>query len=95
MNPRKSCKKLYIRVDDSNIIQWVELIERSVFDYTVVPDLLDQVEGQGDSCIADRVYDTKKVYEEVAKQNQNAKIVSNPRGKKQDPTNVIQKEIIL
>jgi hypothetical protein len=79
VKPRRSWKKLHIVVDDSNMIQGVELTEKSVHDSTVVPDLLDQVEGQGDRYIADGAYDTKEVYEEVARQNQNAKIVINPR----------------
>ena len=79
VKPRRSWKKLHLVVDDSNMIQGVELTEKSVHDSAVVPDLLEQVEGQGDRYIADGAYDTKEVYEEVARQNKNAKIVINPR----------------
>ena len=79
VKPRRSWKKLHLVVDDSNIIQGVELTEKSVHDSAVVSDLLNQVEGRGDRYIADGAYDTKEVYEEVARQNKNAKIVINPR----------------
>lgn len=79
VKPRRSWKKLHLVIDDDNIIQGVELTEKSVHDSVLVPDLLDQVEGQGDRYIADGAYDTKEVYEEVARQNKNAKIVINPR----------------
>ena len=61
-------------MDDTNIIQGVELTEKSVHDSEVASDLLDQVQGLGDRYIADGAYDTKKVYEEIERQNENAKI---------------------
>jgi hypothetical protein len=79
VKPRRSWKKLHLVVDDNNIIQGVELAEKSVHDSEVASDLLDQVQGLGDRYIADGAYDTKKVYEEIERQNENAKIVISPR----------------
>ena len=66
-------------VDDDNIIQGVELTEKSVHDSEVASDLLDQVQDPGDRYVTDGGYDTKEVYEEIERQNKNAKIVISPR----------------
>jgi hypothetical protein len=66
-------------VDENNIIQGVELTEKSVHDSEVAPDLLNQIESLGDRYVADGAYDTKEVYEKIESQNENAKIVISPR----------------
>jgi len=79
VKPRRSWKKLHLIVDDNNIIQGVELTEKSVHDSEVASDLLDQVESLGDRYVADGAYDTKEVYEKIEDQNKSAKIVISPR----------------
>jgi len=79
VNPRRSWKKLHLVIDGNNIIQGVDLTEKSVHDSEVVPELLSQLESKGDRYIADGAYDTKGVYEEIEKQNKDAKIVISPR----------------
>jgi hypothetical protein len=79
VKPRRSWKKMHLVVDDDNIIQGVELTEKSVHDSEVASDLLDQVQGPGDRYVVDGGYDTKEVYEEIERQNKNAKIVISPR----------------
>jgi len=79
VNPRRSWKKLHLIIDGNNIIQGVELTEKSVHDSEVVPELLSQLESKGDRYIVDGAYDTKGVYEEIEKQNKDAKIVISPR----------------
>lgn len=79
VNPRRSWKKLHLTVDDNHIIQGMELTEKTEHDSEVAGQLIDQVDGYIDRCVADGGYDTKEVYNKITSKDKNAKIVISPR----------------
>ena len=78
-NPKRTWRKVHVAVDENNMIQAVSLTDKSTHDSEEVPRLLEQIDESADRYIGDGAYDTKAVYDEIAKHNKTAKIVIPPR----------------
>lgn len=61
----KRWKKLHIGVDDQGQIVASTVSESNEQDPSQVPELLDQIEGEIDRFVADRIYDQQPVYAAV------------------------------
>ena len=61
----KRWKKLHIGVDDQSQIVASTVSESNEQDPSQVPELLDQIEGEIDRFVADRIYDQQPVYAAV------------------------------
>ena len=64
---------------NSHEIVAVELTTDDVGDVTVVPDLLDQIDGSVASMTADGAYDTEVAYDEVSRRHPDADVIIPPR----------------
>ena len=77
---RRRWRKLHLAMDaNSHEIVAVELTTDDVGDVTVVPDLLDQIDGSVASMTADGAYDTEVVYDEVSRRHPDADVIIPPR----------------
>src|ERR1700749_183461 len=77
---RRRWRKLHLAIDaDSHEIVAVELTTDDVGDVTVVPDLLDQIDGSVASMTADGGYETEVAYDEVSRRHPDADVIIPPR----------------
>ncbi len=79
VNPKRTWRKVHVAVDENNMIRAILLTDKSTHDAEVVPELLEQIDEPADRYIGDGAYDTKTVYDTIAKHNKKAKIVIPPR----------------
>jgi len=78
-NPKRTWRKVHVAVDNNNVLQAISLTDKATHDAEEVPELLKQIEDPADRYVGDGAYDTKEVYDTIAKHNKNAKIVIPPR----------------
>ena len=78
-NPRRTWRKVHVAVDKNNVLQAISLTDKATHDAEEVPELLKQIDEPADRYVGDGAYDTKEVYDTIAKHNKNAKIVIPPR----------------
>jgi transposase len=77
---RRRWRKLHLAVDaEGQEIVASDLTADDVGDVTVLPDLLDQVEGPVAAVIADGAYDGQPVYDAVAARHPEADVIIPPR----------------
>jgi transposase len=77
---RRRWRKLHIAVEaESQEIVASDFTGDDVGDVTVLPDLLDQVEGRVDAVIADGAYDGQPAYDAVAARHPEADVIIPPR----------------
>jgi hypothetical protein len=77
---RRRWRKLHIAVDaESQEIVASDLTGDDVGDVTLLPDLLDQVEGPVAAVTADGAYDGEPVYDAVAARHPEADVIIPPR----------------
>lgn len=79
VNPRRTWRKLHVAVDENNMLHAISLTDKSTHDAEVVPELLEQIDEPADRYVGDGAYDTKEVYDAIAKHSKKAKIVIPPR----------------
>jgi hypothetical protein len=78
-SPRR-WRKLHVAVDaDSHEIVAVELTADDVGDASMIPDLLDQIEGPVGSMTGDGAYDGQVVYDAVTQRHPGATVIIPPR----------------
>lgn len=78
-SPRR-WRKLHVAVDaDTHEIVAVELTVDDVGDVSMIPDLLDQIEGSVGSMTADGAYDGQVVYDNVTQRHRDATVIIPPR----------------
>ncbi len=76
---RRSWRKLHLGMDlNTGEIVCSELTEESVGDPTILPDLLDQVEGPVSRFIADGAYDGEPVSNELERRFEGVKVIIPP-----------------
>lgn len=75
VSKRRTWRKLHLAVDaNTHDIVATVLTDNGVGDCEVLPELLDQIEGELDSVAADGAYDTKEDYEAIRKKKAKALI---------------------
>jgi hypothetical protein len=73
-------RKLHLAVDaDTHEIVAIELTMDDVGDVSMIPDLLDQIEGPVGSMIGDGAYDGQVVYDAVTQRHPDAAVIIPPR----------------
>ena len=73
-------RKLHLAVDaDTHEIVAVDLTTDDVGDVSMIPDLLDQIDGPVGSMTADGAYDGQGVYDAVTQRHPDAKVIIPPR----------------
>jgi len=78
VSKRRTWRKLHLAVDaDNHDIVATVVTENDVGDCQVLPELLDQIEGELGSVAADGAYDTREAYEAIRKKK--AKALVPPR----------------
>ena len=82
--PRRSWRKLHLGIDPANgDIVAADLTDRDVGDVTVLPDLLDQVDGRINTFLADGAYDGDPTYQLFIQRPQSLplpEVIVPPRG---------------
>jgi Transposase DDE domain len=77
---RRHWRKLHLAIDaNSHEIVSVELTTDDVGDITMVPDLLDQIDGSVASVTGDGAYDADVVYDEITRRHPEADVIIPPR----------------
>jgi hypothetical protein len=73
-------RKLHLAVDaDTHEIVAVDLTTDDVGDVSMIPDLLDQIEGPVGSMTADGAYDGQVVYDAITQRHPEARVIIPPR----------------
>jgi len=78
-NPRRTWRKVHVAVDQNNVLHAISLTDKATHDAEEVPELLKQIDDPADRYVGDGAYDTKEVYDIIARHNKKAKIVIPPR----------------
>jgi transposase len=78
VKPKRTWRKLHLAVDEKHQMIAVELTTPDVGDPTAVSDLLNQIETEFETFIADGAYDGDPIYQAVLDKQDNAQIVIPP-----------------
>jgi transposase len=78
IKPKRTWRKLHLAVDEKHQIIAVELTTPEAGDPSAVPDLLNQIETEFDTFIADGAYDGDPVYQAVLEKEPEAQVVIPP-----------------
>jgi transposase len=75
---RRTWRKLHLAIDERHQVIAVELTTPEVGDPTAVPDLLEQIDSDFDTFIADGAYDGDPIYQAVFDKQADAQVVIPP-----------------
>ena len=78
VSPRRTWRKLHLAVDEKHQVIAVELTTPEVGDPSAVPDLLEQIDSDFDTLIADGAYDTEAVSQAILDKQAKAQVVIPP-----------------